>query len=76
MVKKYKEYNVGQCWSCTNCVGHHIIYKNISGGLSHEPTAIGLPECKVQDMYMTYVCRETCPCFKPRTTEYMIPGEN
>lgn len=75
MVKKNKEYNVGQCWNCTNCIGHHI-YKEIPGGLSYEPTHIALPECKVTEKYMTRVNREICPYFKPRITEYMIPGEN
>lgn len=75
MVVKHKNSNVGQCWSCKNCVGHTLVkvqpgspYFKISG-------LVALPECKIVEAYMTHVYREKCPYFDRRYKEYLVPSE-
>jgi hypothetical protein len=53
---QWKEYNTDQCWMCKNRVGSTL--RKMRSGLVH------LPECRIENKYMTNVYDKPCSKFK------------
>ena len=71
MIAKFTMNNVGQCWSCKNCIGSKKV-RRVKAIVDFRPALYGkvysnveviLPECKVMNLYMTHVYHNPCDSY-------------